>query len=136
MKYVFPIVLITAAVPSIAGGCLSYKGQVTLRGILSKQTFPEQPSYDSIAKGDRPATYFFVSPTKPICVAAGDPEKYEDTEAKVTIVQLVFPYNVNGYAPLRPYLGKQVICRGTLFHAVSGHHHSSVLLGEARCHAA
>jgi hypothetical protein len=128
--------LLAFAGPVLADECLTYSGEVTLRGTLSKQTFPEQPNYKSISDGDKSSSYFFVLPTVALCVTAGDRVNNEQAESKVAAVQLVFPVKEDGYGPLRPYLNKQVECRGKLFHAVSGHHHSPVLLGEARCHAA
>ena len=125
-----------AITPALANQCLTYNAEVTLRGVLSKETFPEQPSYGSIANGDHPATYFFISPAQAICVAAGNTNDNETAESQIAKVQLVFPPGALGYDSLRPYLGKQVECHGSFFHAISGHHHSSVLLGGAACHAA
>lgn len=135
MKLV-PLTLLVFVAPALAGECLTYSGEVTLRGALSEHTFPEQPNYESIAKGDAPATYFFISPPKPFCVAAGDPNNNEPSESQIARVQLVFPSKVDGYGPLRPYLSKEVECTGSLYHAISGHHHSPVLLLNAKCHAA
>jgi len=135
MRSVLFSVLLTSAVPAIAGQCLTYAGEVALSGTLSKHTFPEQPNYESIAEGDKPATYFFVSPVQAFCVAAGSNTDEEPAESRITRVQLVFA-NGSGYSQLRPYLGKRVECRGTLFHAAFGHHHSPVLLEHASCHAA
>ena len=137
MRYVILNLLFLVATSALASECLTYSnGEVTLYGTLSQQTFPEQPNYESIANGDHPATYFFISPNQAICVAAGNLRNNELAELQVTKVQIVFPLNALGYDSLRPYLGKQVECHGSLFHAISGHHHSPVLLGKAICHAA
>ncbi len=61
MKLV-PLTLLVFVGSALAGECLTYSGEVTLRGALSEHTFPEQPNYQSIAKGDAAATYFFISP--------------------------------------------------------------------------
>jgi hypothetical protein len=131
-----PILLAAFCLPAWAGPCLNYGELVTLKGVLSRHTFPEQPNYESIANGDAAATYFFVSPGAPVCVAAGAGQSDEPAEPSVKRVQLVFPFGTNGYEPLRRYLGGQVVCAGSLVHAISGHHHSPVLLFEAQCHAA
>jgi uncharacterized protein (DUF302 family) len=115
--------------------CVSYSGETTLTGKLVRLTFPEQPNYESIEKGDAAASYFFVSPPGPICVAGGkDSDGMEPEEPAVEKIQLVFTGGGNAYDQLRPYLGKQVVCRGSLFHAINGHHHTPVLLFGAKCH--
>ncbi|MBY0239311.1 MAG: DUF4431 domain-containing protein [Burkholderiaceae bacterium] len=105
---------------------------VELHGILTKHTFPEQPNYESIARGDAPATYFFVTPHTPFCVTGGGTDT-EPAAPHVTQVQLVFTGKSDAYKKLRPYLGKTVVCTGVLFSAISGHHHSPVVLSAATC---
>ncbi len=117
---------------ALAAPCLDYVHNVTVQGVLARHTFPEQPNYESIAAGDAPATYFFVTPPKPFCVAIGKRDD-EPAVARVDTVQLVFMGKVDGYGPLRPYLGKAVTCSGMLFAAISGHHHSPVLLSVEAC---
>lgn len=119
--------------PVVAEECLAYGSEVTLHGKLSRHTFPEQPNYESIAGGDTPATYFFVTSSTGFCVAAGHVADNEPEERSIERVQLVFSNAKESYTSLKAYLGKSVECRGTFFHAISGHHHSPVLLGEARC---
>jgi len=116
-----------------AAECFSYTGETTLTGKLVRRTFPEQPNYESIAKGDAAASYFFIVSRQPICVSEGEnSDGLEPAESAVARIQLVF---IDGkpYRYLRPYLGKQVVCRGSLYHAHRGHHHSPVLLSAARC---
>lgn len=135
MKFIAAVFLLLST-PALSAQCLSYSGEVTLRGLLSKRTFAEQPNYESIAKGDRAATYFFIAFQAPICVAEGQANNDEPAESGIKSIQLAFPLGKDSYAPLRPYLGKAVECRGSLYHAMSGHHHSRVLLGDAKCRAA
>lgn len=133
MKRLFVLLLFSSF--SAQADCLTYSGEVTLRGTLVRHTFPEQPNYESIAKGDAKATYFFVSPHEPFCVAEGN-DSYgadEPAEPQVKKVQLVFLDGKKSYRQLRPSLTKEVMCRGGLYHAISGHHHSPVLLYDARC---
>jgi len=128
------IVLILVASTSQADECLGYAGTVRIEGTLSRHTFPEQPGYESIANGDAKATYFFLSPSKPICVAEGSADNNEPAEPSVRRVQLVFASDTRKpYDLLRPSLGKKVSCSGSIYHAISGHHHSPVLLGDAKC---
>ena len=116
--------------------CLSYSGTVTIAGRLSRHTFPEQPNYESIAKGDAPASYIFVLPRNSVCVEAGGTD--EPGVPAAPRIQLMFDYRAakQEYDRLTPLLGKNVVCTGSLFPAATGHHHSKVLLQDARCHAA
>ena len=50
-----------------SAGCLGYDQPVELRGTLRRHTFAEQPNYESLAKGDRPASCFFVTLKPPVC---------------------------------------------------------------------
>jgi hypothetical protein len=125
--------LLLAETPVQAAPCLNYSEEVILQGAIKRQIFPEQPNYESIAKGDAKASYFFISPHKSFCVLKGS-DLTEEAEQGVKEVQLIFSEPKKSYRQLRPYLGKEVKCSGQFFHAISGHHHSSVLLDKAVCH--
>ena len=115
-----------------AAECLRYSEEVTLHGVLSRHTFPEQPNYESIAKGDAKASYFFVTPPKPFCVAEGaNADGLEPAEPQVARVQLHL--SSREYNRLRPYLGFKVVCLGYLDSATTGHHHSPAMLAGAKC---
>lgn len=111
--------------------CLTYANS-ELVGTLVRQTFAEQPNYESIAAGDAPATYFFVKGAKSFCATAGADTTAEPGVRNIRTVQLVFT-SPSAYDQLRPWLGRSVRCRGSLFHAISGHHHSRVLLQVEQC---
>ena len=128
------LMLTCASVPSLAAQCLGYANEVSLVGTLARKTFPEQPNYESIAKGDAAATYFFISPQRSFCVSPGSDESSPGVPL-VAQVQLIFPWEYDSYNALRPYLGKKVMCRGNLWPQQTGHHHSPVLLADAKCEA-
>jgi hypothetical protein len=115
-----------------ATSCLEYSVPVALHGKLSRHSFPEQPNYESVAKGDAEATYFFISTSSPLCVKKGTEADEPEVEA-AKFVQLVFENADESYSRLRQYLGKDAICKGNLFSATTGHHHSPLLLLKARC---
>src|SRR5579872_1006877 len=49
--------------------CLSYEPAiVTLSGTLVRKTFPGPPNYESVKKGDRPETSWFLDLPKSLCV--------------------------------------------------------------------
>lgn len=117
--------------------CLNYQ-PVEIAGALSRETFPGPPNYESVASGDAEETYFFVTLASPECVVQGDNSGLEPAAESVTTIQLVFNWTsaANDYQLLKPYLGSQVICRGTLLGQHTGHHHTPILLTDAKCHAA
>ena len=102
--------------------CLSYEpATVTLKGKITRTTFAGPPNYESIKKGDEPETYWILHLTSTVCVSGDEPEK------NVSDIQLVF-IDDKQYARYKDLLGKQVVANGKLFHAISGHHHTNVLL--------
>jgi hypothetical protein len=108
--------------------CLLYEPSVvTLKGTLIRKTFPGPPNYESVRKGDRPETYWLVELADPVCVDK-DPKDPDLGPAHndIRIVQLVVePKLYKSHASL---IGRHVVATGTLFGAISGHHHTPVLL--------
>src|SRR4051794_28659648 len=104
------------------GQCLRYEPDtVRISGILTRETFPGRPNYESIQDGDEPETGFYLHLPRPLCMhgSAGDDVNHDTTG--VTHVQIVL--DPAGFNALRPYLGTIVDLRGTLFAAHTGHHH-------------
>jgi|SRR5580658_620383 hypothetical protein len=108
--------------------CLSYEPSVVkLEGTLTKKTFPGPPNYESVSKGDRPETYWILNLERPVCVDQ-DPTDADVNGAQknVSIVQLVVDPKV--YQTRAGLVGTRVVVTGKLFGAITGHHHTPVLL--------
>jgi hypothetical protein len=108
--------------------CLSYEPRVVrIAGVLGQKTVPGPPNYESIRNSDRPETYWFMKLSHPVCV---DQDKAEPdrnpAEKSISRIQLV--PGPAGYAAYAGLLGKRVVATGTLFGAITGHHHTPVLL--------
>jgi len=118
--------LFTTTAYASAQGCLSYETDgVKLTGTISKKTFPGPPNYESIKKGDKPETYWILHLAQPICTtASGD----DDAENNVTGIQLIL--TEKDYANFRKFVGRKgvVLVEGKLMHAITGHHHTPVLM--------
>jgi hypothetical protein len=112
-----------------AGQCLAYEpATVSLRGRIIRRTFPGPPNYESVKRGDQPETYWILHLDAPVCVTASADN---DAESGVKDIQLILP--PAGYARFRKFVGQsiRVDVRGKLLHAISGHHHTPVLLEAA-----
>ncbi len=65
------------------------------------------------------------------CVAANPPDPDEPAVRNLTNMQLMLT-GPEQYSLLRPLLDKQVSLSGTLFAAITGHHHTPVLLEDVQ----
>jgi hypothetical protein len=131
MRIIYLLVFISFT--AIADQCISYKN-TEIKGILYRQTFPGAPNYESVASGDMAETYFLLKLPHAKCVADGKGgEQLQENFDSVTDIQLVLT-GQSTYNSLRLSIGKPITCTGNLFSAITGHHHTKVLLSEATCH--
>lgn len=113
-----------------AGPCLGYEPQsVTLTGVITRHMNYGPPNYGEDPAHDEKETYWRLDLAKPICVKgdSADPSKDANTEDERNIRHLEIVYS-NGY-PVGPgWVGHRVTVTGTLFHRITGHHHTTVLI--------
>jgi hypothetical protein len=109
--------------------CFRY-GPDTVRvsGKLARHMYYGAPGYGEDPKHDEKEVGFYLDLAAPACTAAGS-DDVDVPKANIRRIQLVL--DQAGYDALRPFLGKQVTLRGTLFGAITGHHHTPVLLNVA-----
>jgi hypothetical protein len=108
--------------------CLSYEpAVVTLSGTLVRKTFPGPPNYESVKKGDRPETSWFVDLPESVCVNEDrvDPD-LNPKQSGILEIQLVL--QPEQYQQRKEMIGRKVVATGTLFGEHTGHHHTPVLL--------
>ncbi len=120
------LVLMAFSIQAAAQDCLSYDtDSVRLTGTISKKTFPGPPNYESIRKGDKPETYWVLHLPSPVCTKA---RADNDAESGVTDLQLILTRKQ--YALYKKFVGRRerVTVRGKLSHAITGHHHTPVLM--------
>ena len=124
--------VLIAAVTSIArpfasrNECLRYgPDPVSITGKLARHTFYGAPGFGEDPKHDHKETGFYLDLQNPVCTIAGGDDSDRALDG-VHRVQLVL--DADGYARLRPFLGKRVTLRGTPFGAITAHHHAPILL--------
>lgn len=108
---------------------------VEIKGKLEIQTFPGLPNYESIASGDQAEKGFYVRLDHPIDVI-GDKNDSGDnaqTELQVKVLQLATSHDDGTWDQIhKAGVGAHVTITGVLFHRLSGHNHSRVLLSVTR----
>jgi hypothetical protein len=107
--------------------CLHFEPEVVeLVGTMKSRVFPGPPNFQSVKVGDAPEKYWVLHLAKPICVAPiqADSNKVNEPESGVLLLQL----NQPDYKGSKHLLGKRVKVKGRLIHAITGHHHTKVML--------
>ncbi|MCX5788462.1 MAG: DUF4431 domain-containing protein [Elusimicrobia bacterium] len=102
---------------------------VVLVGTLATEVFYGPPSYGENPATDAKEKPFILTLNSPVDVKAGADDQAEKNVKKVTLV--FDPAEVS----MKPFLGKKVQVKGTLFHSFNGHHHTPVLIDVQKIHA-
>jgi len=107
--------------------CLSYEpAVVTLSGTVVRKTFPGPPNYESVKKGDRPETSWFLDLPETVCVNESQTEpNLNPKQNGIHEIQLVLKPEQYQHKGM---VGRKVLATGTLFGEHTGHHHTPVLL--------
>jgi hypothetical protein len=103
---------------------------VTLTGTLRRATLPGSPGFESIAKGDQPEACYFLTIAKPVTVRGNGKDEFDVTEKAVRDFQLTSTKSDTLFKQFQKMSKSrsQVVLMGTLFHAMTGHHHTAVLM--------
>ena len=121
------VLLASASGNTLAGDCLKYEpAKVHLSGTIARETFPGPPNYESVASGDAAETIWVLRLSKPICTVSSSSDEINEAENDQSELQLVL--EPAQYKRYRALVGRRVTATGTLFHAISGHHHKTLLL--------
>lgn len=114
-----------------ASECNQYEpADASLAGTLTRQVFPGPPGFEDVVTGDEPQVGFYLSLSEPLCMQGNENEADISVEDSETLVQLVL--QATDYDNLRPYLDQPVVLKGTLFGAVTGFHHTQVLMQQVQ----
>lgn len=118
---------ILSAIPQLclaADACLKYE-DVSLAGVLVRQTYPGPPDYESVTKGDEPQIIWVLLLDTRICVI--DPDSRLPAEHYQREVQLVLA----GDKDARDLLGTRVIATGKLLRGGARYDKPLVLMASA-----
>ena len=131
-QLLIPALLVIAGCCSYANaqGCLEYGPSISLTGTLRSQAFAGPPNYESIRRGDRKETAIILTLVISICTAGNDSAGIDVSETGIREMQLVVIRPAD-WKTIRRRMGKRVTVTGTLFHSITGHHRTKVLIDVA-----
>jgi hypothetical protein len=125
MRYIIIIIMVLPLTVLAKNKQFYYEPQVIeLTGVVKTLKFPGPPNYTSIKEGDADETGPYLVLHDPIDVLASKSND-NTSEKNVKLLQLVVK-NKNDW--VKVYDGNKVHIIGTLFQALTGHHHARVLL--------
>ena len=107
--------------------CLSHAGRQSLDGVLVARTFAGPPNFESLKDGDRPERYWLLRLPKPICVA-DDPSDPDMGAGAKHVREIQLMLKTEDFDRYRSLLGQPVTAQGEFMTAISGHHHTPILL--------
>ena len=97
--------------------------------------FAGPPNYESIKHGDLKETAIILTLIARTCTTGSDPDRVDVPEIGIREMQLVIKKAAD-WKTVRRRMGKRVKVTGTLFHAITGHHLTRVLIDVADVRAA
>jgi hypothetical protein len=110
-----------------ANGCFYYDSpEVRLTGVITQKEFPGPPNYESVEKGDEPEDEWILNVAVPFCVNEDSADQYDQAEANIKESQLLL--SKQEYDRYRSMIGKMVAVTGGLSHAMTAHHHTTIML--------
>ena len=110
---------------------------VTLEGTLIRRPYPGPPNYESVRHGDQPDTALILSIPKPICVAPDKASDDGDKQLESGVRELQLAIGTDSlWAQLRAAHSSRLRVTGELFHAITGHHRTRVLIWVIQIRAA
>jgi len=113
-----PLISTTAFACPSGGGA-----EITINGVVSIETHPGPPNYESVESGDRAESNWFVTLEKPMCFSPD--QDYMDSGVTINKLQLLL-YKMKGKINMKE--GKKYTFTGTTVPSHTGHHRTKVML--------
>jgi len=98
---------------------------VNLTGVVEIQTFPGRPNYQSIKNGDEIEKGAYLRLKQSIDVLVMPNDNVNEIEKNVKVIQIADD-DIADWQELKK--GGYFRIKGVLFHRITGHHHSRVLI--------
>lgn len=107
--------------------CLEYRpATVTLTGTIIRHIDYGPPNYGEDPAHDAKEVYWYLQLDDPVCVN-GKKDHSEEMEGEKNVRKAQIVY-LNGYPRGDNWINHRASITGTLFHAITGHHHTKVLI--------
>ena len=137
LRFLFVILFSLSAGQGIwaqtTGLIYEYGKQISLDGMVASRIYPGPPNYESVRRGDEAEHIWLLKLSKPIELKDdGVPTTNNEAEKNIREVQLVITSPKNERF-LEKSIGHSVKLSGSLFHALTGHHHLKVLMDVEKC---
>lgn len=100
--------------------CYEEGEQIVLSGVLKREVSPGPPNYESILNGDTPEIYWALNPYNKLCVN-GNADWGDKNQLQLILSNALYKQN-------EKYLNQSVSVSGSLVYAVTGHHHTPVMI--------
>lgn len=100
---------------------------VTLEGIIERGRFYGPPGYGENPRKDRIEVVYFVKLAKPINVR-GNPMSDINSETERDLKKVQLSKVLEIWQTLKGMVGRRVVIKGHLFHALTGHDHTRVVI--------
>lgn len=92
-----------------------------------EKDFPGPPNYEDVKKGDKPEMYWLLQLQRAVCINE-DPQQSDVNPAHQSVATVQLVVDPLTYKSDSKLLGKRVVATGKLFGAITGHHHTPVVL--------
>jgi hypothetical protein len=126
------LVIAYALVSPVRANCLKYEPEkVTLAGVISERVDFGPPGYGEDPKHDSKEPHLYLKLDKTVCLSAKPGDDLNGGEYGVKQMQMVYFIHLKFR---KAWLGKHVSVTGTLFHGITGHHHTAVLITPSGTH--
>ncbi len=115
-----------ATLESVSPRIVHYEPEVVqLTGLLRESVCPGPPEYMSIKMGDRPECIFILLLDTPIHVRNINPKDniWNEPEDSVFTIQVAA-----SRVDVQHVINKKVVVTGSLFHAITAHHRTEVIM--------
>ncbi len=100
--------------------------EVEVSGFLYETVYPGPPEYMSVEMGDRPEEAVILTLKEPINVEIKSRGEDDFNEPEKDVRELQISFSDSG--PLPAQMKKEIVLKGTLYHAHTAHHRRKVLM--------